>query len=71
MKLAELASHGPFPQEQSVSCVNNRPASDLKSRDNIPHLTARYAHYAEEKTMKGQGGRAARDINKALDGGVS
>ncbi len=71
MKLARLASHRPFPLKQSVSCVNNHSASDLESRDNIPHLTAHYTHYAEEKTTKSQGGRAARDKNEAVDIGGS
>lgn len=55
------------PQKQSVNYVNNHLASDLESRGDIPSLTARYAHSAEEKTKKGQGGRAARDKNEAVD----
>lgn len=66
MKVARLASHGPFPQKQSV---DNHSVSDLEPRNqHSPRLAALYARYAEEKTMKGQGGRAAREKKKQGSG---
>lgn len=71
MELAGLASHRPFPQKHSVSCINSHPVNDLESTDNILYLTACYTHCAEEKTTKSQVGTGARDENKAADKGAN